>query len=169
MITGEKQCLALLTCLLVFLNGELGELLDDVCQTTAREYVFPEVGGFVSFRVDRVTLAKVEALVERQEIAVIPGQLGTHVGLVRVYRKVDQTAAKFKQWLTRVSVSTVLLDGVVDVLASPRVFQLQRGNRQAIDKEHHVYRLEGIGITVMHLPGDTEDVGIEISYAKSNC
>lgn len=161
-VTGEEQRLALLARLLVFLDGELGELLDDVGQAAARQNIVPEVGRFVAFRIDRVALAEVKPLVERQEIAVIPGQLGTHVGLVRVHRKVDQTAAKFEQRLTRIAVSAVLLDGVVDVLAGPGVFQLQRGNRQAIDKEHHVHRLEGVRLAVMHLPGDAEDVGRKV-------
>ena len=74
----------------------------------------------------------------------------------------DQTAAKFKQRLTRVAVGAVLLDGVVDVLAGPGVFQLQRGNCQAVDEEDYVHRFEGVGLAVMHLPGDAEDVGRKV-------
>lgn len=133
-VAGEEQRLAFLAGFLVLLNGKLGELLDDLGQTTARQDIVPEVGRFVTFRVDRVALAEVEALVEGQEIAVISGQLGTHVGLVWIHRKVDQTAAKFKQWLSRIAVSAVLLDGVVNILARPGVFELQRGNRQPVDE-----------------------------------
>ncbi|MNL70653.1 hypothetical protein D3C87_1956900 [compost metagenome] len=50
----------------------------------------------------------------------------------------------------------------MDVLAGPGVFQLQRGNRQTVDEEHHVHRLESVRLAVMHLSGDAEDVGREV-------
>ena len=70
-IAGEEQCLSLLAGLLVFLDRELGELLNDVGQAAARQNVLPQVRRLVPVWIDRVALAVVEALVERQKVAVI--------------------------------------------------------------------------------------------------
>ena len=56
-IAGEDQRPALLAGLLVLVDGELGELLDDVGEAPAREDLFPQVGRLVARRIDRVAAA----------------------------------------------------------------------------------------------------------------
>ena len=75
-----------------------------------------------------------------------------------------QAAAKLEQWFLGVTVGAVLANGVLHVLACPGIFEFQRRHRQAVDEQGHVHRLERVRLAVMHLPGHTEAVGLEVGY-----
>ena len=88
--------------------------------------------------------------------------MGAHESLVRVHREMHQAAAKLEQRLLGVTVGAVLANGVLHVLACPRVLEFQRRHRQAVHEQGHVHRLEGVHLAVMHLPGHAEAVGLEV-------
>lgn len=79
--------------------------------------------------------------------------------LVGVHRHMHQAAAKLQQRLAAVAILAVLLLPVITGgLAGPGVLQLQGGEGQPVDEEHHVDLFQGIAQGVAHLAGTTEDV-----------
>ena len=74
-----------------------------------------------------------------------------------------QAAAELQERLRLVAILAVLpLTVDARALPSPGVFQLQRREGQAIDKEHDVDLFAWVGARVGHLAGATEDIGGEV-------
>ena len=148
---------------LVLLHRELGVMLDDVAEAVAGEDFLPEIGTLVAIGIDRVTFALSvgQSLVEWQEIGALAIDLGRHPHIIGIHGEMHEAAAELEQGFLRVAVVAVLFLGVIDVLACPRVFQLQRGERQAIEEKHHVHRLV-IDTGEKHLPRDRKNVGLEL-------
>ena len=78
--------------------------------------------------------------------------------LVVVHREVRSAAAELEELLAGGTVTLVLFHGVLDRLLSEAVFQLERGDRQAIDEQAEVERTLGLITTVAELPCNRKTV-----------
>jgi len=148
---------------LVFFHRELGVVLDDVGEAVAGEDLLPEVGALVAVGIHRIAfaLAVGESLVEGNEVGRFAIHLRRHPHFIRIHGEVDEAALELEQGLLRVAVVAVLLPGVVDVLACPRVLEFQRRERQTVEENHHVDRLL-IHRGKVNLPRDGKHVALEL-------
>jgi hypothetical protein len=60
--------------------------------------------------------------------------------LAVIHREMRDAATKLEELLVRVAVALVLLDGVIYRLFGEPIFELEREDRQAVDKKHQVQR-----------------------------
>ena len=88
-----------------------------------------------------------------------------HPHLLVVHGEVHDAAAELEEQLPRVAVALVLLHGVLDGLLGQAVFQLERGDRQAVDEKAEVERELGLVLAVAQLPGDAEELAANSSAA----
>ena len=109
-------------------------------------------------RVGRIARPVVPALVERQEPRRLALQLRAESHLAVVHGEMDHAAAELEQQLARVAVLLVLLDGVLDRLLGQAVFQLERGDGQAVDEQARVEGKLRLVAAVAELAGDAETV-----------
>ena len=141
------------------------EMLNDVSHALATENFAPQVGAAMPVRVRWVAGTVVVPLVERQEEGRGARQPGGHIDLVGIHRHVYQAAAKLQQRLAAVTFLLVLpLTVIAGCLPSPGVLQLQRGEGQAVDEEHHIQLFQGVAQGVTHLARAAEDIGYELLF-----
>ncbi|CSA09116.1 Uncharacterised protein [Vibrio cholerae] len=125
----------------------------------------PQVGRLVPMWINRVTFAKVEAFVERQEEGIFACQLSRHIDFIGIDRHVNQATSKVQQWLICISIIAVLLLTMINsVLARPWVFKLKGNQRDTIDKKHHVNFFQWICIGITNLASHTKQVGRKIFF-----
>ena len=138
-------------------------MLDDVSEAFLREDLFPEIGGFMSVRVGWISFTAIVSLVEGEEEGFCSGELGGHVNFLGIDCEVDETTAKLKEWLFRVTVGFVLLDAVdLGGLSSPSVLEFERGDGKTIDEDDHVDLFSLVLGVVFDLARDAELVLLEI-------
>ena len=71
--------------------------------------------------------------------------------LVLIHREVRHAASELEEFLAGVAVALVLFHGVLNRLLGEAVFQLERGNRQAVDEQAEVERSLGLVTAVAEL------------------
>jgi hypothetical protein len=92
----------------------------------------------------RVAGATLAAPIERQEAGRCAGQAGGHPDLVRIDGEVHQRPRlEAEDRRLRITVVSVLVLGVTDMLACHRFLQLTRGYRQAIQEQGQVQLVVG--------------------------
>ena len=138
-VAGENQPA------LVALGGGLpqGVVAQDAQEQLWFEDLLPQVRGVGTVRVDGVAGMPVVALVEGEEEGCQPVQLGGHPGFLVGYREVHQSPTRLEEWavLVRLAVDLVLLDRIAHSLGVVG-FELQGGDRDAVDGEHQI---QGVG------------------------
>ena len=138
-------------------------MLQDIGQAIPGENFFPEVGSFVAEFIRWITLSVIISLIKRQKIGFIVGELGGHIDFIGIDGKMHQAATEIEQRLPGIPVFLILLDTLhAGSLTGPGVFELQRGDGQAVDKDHHIDLFPRIVQIVAHLASGTEFVAGEV-------
>ena len=158
MVAGKNQRLlsdslhgAIWEPLFLLLHLQMDELLQDIHHAVSLKDLLPEVGRGVAVRIWRIALAAVlsgpiGALVEGQEVCILPGQLGGHPDLGVIHAEIAQNAlVELETELPWVTVIHPLPLGVLHGLPRVLVFQLKGENRDAVDGQHHVHRFLRVG------------------------
>ena len=139
----------------------MDKLLQNIHHAVLLEDLLPKVSGGIAVGIGGVALAAVVAravgaLVERQEEGILPGQFRGHPDLQLIHAEVAQdTLVELKADLPRVTVVHPLALGVVHRLAGVLVFQFEGEHRDAVDGQHHVHAVVGVGgIEPLAVAGD---------------
>ena len=107
--------------------------------------------------IDGIAGAAVYALVEGQEPAVAPAELGAHVDGLLVGGEVHGAAFGCEDQFASVA-AAVLGDGVGGLLVGVSVLQLEGDDGQAVDEEGYVEREGSVGAGIVELTNDAEAV-----------
>ena len=159
-VAGEQQRpLAGLPALVVLLLDHLDEVLDQVQHAVPAPRLLPQVRRGEPLPRRRVAGPAVAPQVEGQEAGLRAFQGGGEVHEVGVHGEVGQTAPEGEERLPRITVVTVLADGVLDVLALERVLQFGGEDRQAVEEEDDIEAVV-VRLAVLQLPDDAELVGL---------
>ena len=158
MVAGEDQRLlsdglhgAVWEPLFLLLHLQMDELLKDIHHAIPLKDLLPEIGRGVAVRIWRIALAAVlsgpvGALVEGQEVCILPGKPGGHPDLGVIHAEIAQDAlVELEAKLPWVTVIHPLPLGVLHGLPRVLVFQLKGENRDAVDGQHHVHGFLRIG------------------------
>lgn len=148
----------LFLCLRVFFNDHLRIVLDDVTQLQFSQDVFPQIVGHQTVWIGRIPCSVVIAFIEGQKPAGFALQLGAELDPGIVNGKMHHAALELEQQLPWVTVSLVLLNGIVHILLGQLIFQLKGDDRQAVDEDAHIQRQPGGIRGILKLPGHAENV-----------
>ena len=143
---------------ILFIFLQMDKSLYNVQQAVFLQDFFPQIRSPVGAVPNRVSLAAVVSLIERQKIGIDAIELCGHPHFFGVHGKVNQASSfERKQKFSGITVFHVLTLCIFDSLTGDWIFQFHRRNRQSIDEQHNIY---GVLIfqAIMHLPGDGENV-----------
>ena len=159
LVVAGPYLFPLLAARLVFLFLHyLSVVLDDVGEAFAGDDLLPQVVGLEAVGVGWIASAVIPSLVEGQEPRRLPLEVRTELHLVVIHGEMSEASAKLEEPLSRVAVTLVLLNGVVDCLLGEAVLQFEGGDRQAVDEQAQVQGKLCVVVAITELPGDAEAV-----------
>ena len=139
----------------------MDEFLDNIHHAVFLKDLFPQIGCRIAVGVCRIALAAVAscaiaALIERQKIGILSGNLCGHPYLSMVNGKAAQNPlVELKANLARVAVIHPLSLGVVDGLPGVLIFQLKRKDGNTVEHEHHIHALFAVcAVVPLTIDGD---------------
>ena len=150
MISWENDIFGLLRfsgqLILAFLRFDEDELADEVEDSILFQNILPHIGDTVLVFEGGVTRTGIDAFavahVEWQEKGRVSGKLGGHIDLLQIHRKVHKASSlKAEQSGVRVTINTVLINGILVRLTGGIAFQLKRHDGNAIQEDDQVNTL----------------------------
>ena len=142
---------------------QVDKAMNDVEPAVLFPNLLPQIAGFITGDVmvlGRIAPPSLAAAVKRQEKRSLPGQPGGHIRFIGVNRKMHQRPffeLDERGFLGWHPVFDVLQNGVDGRLAGEGVFELNRGDGQAVEREQHVDALFAIQVKV-HLAHDGQPI-----------
>ena len=136
------------------------ELADKIQDGIFRQNVFPHIGYAVFILKSRIPCTSCHPLavthVKWQKEGSFPSQFGCHIDFFQIHSEVYK-AARLEQEQTGlgVSLSAVLINGVLVRLSGSVTLQLKRNDGKAVQKNHHIDTLFIAGPDLLH---DREDI-----------
>lgn len=127
----------------LFLSVDEDEFEDKLRLRILGEDVLPKIGNAVLVLIERIALARVDALapphVEREEEGRLSVQAGRHIYLIEVHCKVDE-APRLKAEKPRFRIACVaeLIDGVRIRLPRHVAFEFKRDDCQPVDEDDEI-------------------------------
>ena len=136
------------------------ELADKIQDGIFRQNVFPHIGYAVFILKSRIPCTSCHPLavahVKGQEECGVPGQFGGHIDLFQIHRKVYKTARlKQEQTGLGVSLSPVLVNGVLIRLSSDVTFEFKGDDGKAVQENNYIDAFFVAGPDLLH---DREDI-----------
>ena len=136
------------------------ELADKIQDGIFRQNVFPHIGYAVFILKSRIPCTSCHPLavthVKGQKEGSFPSQFGCHIDFFQIHSEVYK-AARLEQEQTGlgVSLSAVLINGVLVRLSGGVTLQLKRNDGKAVQKNYHIDTLFIAGPDLLH---DREDI-----------
>ena len=132
--------------ILAFLGFDKDELTDEVKDGILGQNIIPHIGHAVFVFEGRVSRTGVDSFavahVKRQEESGVACELGSHIDLLQIHCKVHQTSSfEPKQPGLRVTVNTVLIDGILIGLTYGIALQLKGHDSKTVQENHQVNTL----------------------------
>ena len=142
----------------IFLDDDLGIILDDTGQFRLRQDIFPQVVRHDAFRVGRIPGPIVVPFIERQEPAGLSAKFRTELNRLIIYGKMYDTALEGKQQFPGIAVFFILFHSIGCRLSREMIFQLYGNDGQTVDEQAEVQcqfrRIDSIA----QLSGNAENI-----------
>ena len=156
----------------LFFLLDIDKLLDDVQQLVLLPDLLPEVAGhIVAIFCWRITCAAVPActvatLIKGEERCLVSVNNRRYCCFIKINGKVGQNALILtKTRFLGIAVIHPLAFGVIDGLAGKLIFQLNRHNRNAVQRQHHINGVI-VRFRIMPLPDALADILLVIFHCQ---